>query len=137
MLKIKNLKAKYFRGIVENNLEFNGKSVILFGENGQGKSSFVDALEFLFKREVSYLEESQTISTARHAPHISSDKKNCEVGIEFQDGSKIIRNFTRRLSQIPTHTQTYFQQGIESPFILRRKYLLDFILAQPKHGMRN
>jgi len=131
MLKIKNLKAKYFRGIVENDLEFNGKSVILFGENGQGKSSFVDALEFLFKGEVSYLEEAQTTSTSRHVPHISSDRKNCEVEIEFQDGSKIIRNFRQGLSQIPTHTQTYFQQGIESPFILRRKYLLDFILAQP------
>jgi len=131
MLRIKNLKAKYFRGIVENDLEFNGKSVILFGENGQGKSSFVDALEFLFKGKVSYLEEAQTTSTSRHVPHISSDRKNCEVEIEFQDGSKIIRNFRQGLSQIPTHTQTYFQQGVKSPFILRRKYLLDFILAQP------
>jgi|GEM_PF-1321062 len=131
MLRIKRLKAKWFRGIVETELEFDGKSIILFGENGQGKSSFVDALEFLFKGQVSYLEEAQTTSTARHVPHIASDKRNCEVEIEFQDGSKIIRNFKQELSKIPSHTQSYFQQGAESPFILRRKYLLDFILAQP------
>lgn len=131
MLRIKRLKAKWFRGIVETELEFDGKSIILFGENGQGKSSFVDALEFLFKGQVSYLEEAQATSTSRHVPHIASDKKNCEVAIEFQDGSKIIRNFRQGLSQIPSHTQSYFQQGVESSFILRRKYLLDFILAQP------
>ncbi len=131
MLRIKNLKAKCFRGIVETSLEFDGKSIILFGENGQGKSSFVDALEYLFRGQVSYLEEAQATSTSRHVPHIASDKKNCEVEIEFQDGSKIIRNFRQGISQIPTHTQSYFQQGAESPFILRRKYLLDFILAQP------
>ncbi len=131
MLRIKNLKAKCFRGIVETSLEFDGKSIILFGENGQGKSSFVDALEYLFKGQVSYLEEAQATSTSRHVPHIASDKKNCEVEIEFQDGSKIIRNFRQGISQIPIHTQSYFEQGAESPFILRRKYLLDFILAQP------
>jgi len=130
MPRIKNLKAKWFRGIVKTSLEFNGKSIILFGENGQGKSSFVDALEYLLKGQVSYLEEAQSISTSRHVPHISADKKNCEVEIEFQDGSKIIRNFRQGI-QIPTHTQSYFQQGVESLFILRRKYLLDFILAQP------
>lgn len=131
MLRIKNLKAKWFRGIIETSLEFDGKSIILFGENGQGKSSFVDALEYLFKGQVSYLEEAQATSTSRNVPHIVSDKKNCEVEIEFQDGSKIIRNFRQGISQIPTHIQSYFQQGVESPFILRRKYLLDFILAQP------
>jgi len=131
MLKIKNIKARWFRGIIETDLEFNGKSIILFGENGQGKSSFVDALEFLFKGQVSYLEEAQTTSTSRHVPHISCNKKDCEVEIEFQDGSKISRNFRKGLSNIPPHIQLYFQQGVTSPFILRRKYLLDFILAQP------
>lgn len=132
MLKIKNLKASWFRGIVETNLELNGKSLILFGENGDGKSSFVDALEFLFKSQVSHLEEAQTTSTARHVPHILCVKKeDCAVEIEFQDGSVINRNFKKGLSQIPSHVQSYFQHGAESPFILRRKYLLDFILTQP------
>lgn len=131
MLRIKNLKARWFRGIIETDLEFNGRSVILFGENGQGKSSFVDALEFLFKGQVSYLEEAQTTSTSRHVPHISCNKKDCEVEVEFQDGSKINRNFRKGLSQIPPHIHYYFQQGVVSPFILRRKHLLDFILAQP------
>lgn len=133
MLRIKRLKAKWFRGIVETELEFDCKSIILFGENGQGKSSFVDALEFLFKGQVSYLEEAQATSTYRHVPHIASDKKNCEVEIEFQDRSKITRNFKQRLSRVPEHIQPYFQQGVEFPFILRRKYLLDFILSQPAH----
>lgn len=133
MQRIKNLKVKWFRGIVDTELGFDGKSVILFGENGQGKSSFVDAIEFLFKGEVSHLEQAQTTSTSKHAPHILSyDKKeNCEVEIEFQDESKIKSIFKKGLSDIPQHIQPYFQQGKSFPFILRRKNLLDFVLAQP------
>jgi len=133
MLKIKSLNARWFRGIVDNPLEFNEKSVVLYGENGYGKSSFVDALEFLFKGKVSHLEGTQSLSTSKHAPHIlCEDNKNCCVEIVFQDSSILGRNFREGISKISKHLQTIYQLGTTSSFILRRKHLLDFILAQPK-----
>ncbi len=131
MQKIKNLKIKYFRGIVERDLQFEGKSIVLFGENGHGKSSFVDALEFFFKGNVPYLDEAQTTSTVRHVPHISYKKKDCKVEIEFLQGAvKAYRTF-QDVPQLPVHLESYFKLGSATPFILRRKYLLDFIVAQP------
>jgi len=131
MQKIKNLKIKCFRGIVEQDLPFEGKSIVLFGENGNGKSSFVDALEFFFKGSVSYLDEAQTTSTVRHVPHISYKKKDCRVEIEFPQGPvKAYRSF-QDIPKLPSYLEDYFKLGSTSPFILRRKYLLDFIIAQP------
>ncbi|MBC8525892.1 MAG: DUF2813 domain-containing protein [Candidatus Cloacimonetes bacterium] len=131
MQKIKNLKIKCFRGIIERDLPFEGKSIVLFGENGHGKSSFVDALEFFFKGNVPYLDEAQTTSTVRHVPHISYKKKDCKVETEFLQGDvKVYRTF-QDVPQLPNHLESYFKLGSTTPFILRRKYLLDFIVSQP------
>ena len=104
---------------------------MLFGENGYGKSSFVDALIFFFKGSVPYLDEVQTTSTVRHVPHISYKKKDCKVEIEFSQGAvKACRTF-QDIPQMPSHLESYFKLGSTTPFILRRRYLLDFIVAQP------
>lgn len=130
MQKIKNLRVKGFRGIIGNELPFEGKSVVLYGENGHGKSSFVDALEFFFKGKLQYLEEVKTTSTARHAPHIKHKRTDCSVDIEFVQGATILcRTFTD-CPIVPTQIETYFRLGGLSHYILRRNYLLDFIVTQ-------
>ena len=44
-LRIDRLDITGFRGVsLKRSLIFDGKSVLLFGENGTGKSTFVDAL---------------------------------------------------------------------------------------------
>jgi len=48
MITIKSLSINSLRGIKELNLSLDGKGLIIFGENGTGKSSIVDALEFFF-----------------------------------------------------------------------------------------
>lgn len=48
---IDSLSVKYFRGIADKQtIDFNKRNgiVILYGENGSGKSSFVNALEYEF-----------------------------------------------------------------------------------------
>ena len=57
MPRIRRLEIRGFRGIRQQvPLLLEGKSVLLFGENGTGKSSFVDALEKLFTGRVSTLD---------------------------------------------------------------------------------
>ena len=84
MPKIKTLTVHNFRGIRESNIDLDGCSVLILGENGTGKSSFVDALEFYFSGTVSHLEGAQGISTPRHAPHIHSGQGQTKVVIGFR-----------------------------------------------------
>lgn len=131
MPKVKTLTVHNFRGIRESTIDLDGCSVVILGENGTGKSSFVDALEFYFAGTVSHLEGSQGISTNRHAPHIHSDQFQTEVIIGFDQPEFVgIRNL-RSLSEIHGDLQDYHALGANSRFVLRRKNLLDFILAQP------
>jgi AAA15 family ATPase/GTPase len=128
--KIKNLQVKGFRGIVENDLPFEGKSIVLCGENGQGKSSFVDALEFFFKGKLQYLEDVKTTSTVRHAPHIKHKKTDSSVSIEFVQGATLLCRTFKDCPVIPAQLKIYFNLGGTSHYILRRKYLLDFLISQ-------
>ena len=83
MSKIKRLTANNFRGVIQESLDLDGCSVVILGENGTGKSSFIDALEFYFTGKVSHLEGTQGVSTARHAPHILVGEGETSVTIEF------------------------------------------------------
>jgi len=49
--RIKSINIRAFRGIPTLDLPLNGKSVLLKGENGTGKSSIIEALEFFFKND--------------------------------------------------------------------------------------
>lgn len=48
--KIKRIGASWFRGFSDaKQIELSDKSVAIYGENGSGKSSFVDIVEYLIK----------------------------------------------------------------------------------------
>jgi energy-coupling factor transporter ATP-binding protein EcfA2 len=49
-VRIKQIDLAWFRGAADSvPLNLDGKSTVVYGENGSGKSSFVDALEFALK----------------------------------------------------------------------------------------
>ena len=131
MPKIKTLAARCFRGIRDATLPFEGRSVVLLGENGAGKSSFVDALEFFFTGRVSHIEGAQTVSTLRHAPHIHFSRDDTAVEVEFDQPSGAVFRPFDGFPSLPTELQQHVELGACSTFILRRKNLLDFIMAQP------
>lgn len=59
---VKNIKLENFRGIKSAEIFFDGKSAVLFGENGMGKSTVLDAIDILLfriiKKVMNPLEES-------------------------------------------------------------------------------
>ncbi|MEI6126013.1 MAG: AAA family ATPase [Pseudomonadota bacterium] len=57
--RIKISNYKFFHGDFE--LAFNGKNVLIYGENGTGKSSIYRALEFLTKKEFKTISEHRNI----------------------------------------------------------------------------
>lgn len=131
MPKIKTLTVHNFRGIIESTIDLDGCSVVILGENGTGKSSFVDALEFYFSGTVSHLEGAQGISTARHAPHIRSSQGQTLVALTFDRPEVTLTRTLRNFAEVPEGLREYHSLGASAKFILRRKNLLDFILAQP------
>ncbi|MHB1357663.1 MAG: AAA family ATPase [Anaerolineae bacterium] len=131
MPKIQSLHVNSFRGIVDEELPFDGHSVVLLGENGSGKSSFVDALQFFFQGRVDHLEGAQGISTTQHGPHIHASPEQVRIEVRLVGGqSPVIRAFAG-MSQVAPELQPYLDLGAGCTYILRRQNILNFILARP------
>ena len=135
-VKIKKINIKAFRGIPDLEMEIDGKSLLLRGENGTGKSSIVDAIEFFFTGKVSHLEGARDLSLRRHAPHVNFTPDDVSVEITFNPGNiSLVRTFSSEPSP-PDQFSDYFQVTQKGTFILRRSQLLEFIISQPAERFR-
>jgi len=131
MPRIRTLAVKACRGIRESSLDFEGKSLILHGENGCGKSSFVDALELFFKGRINHLDEARSTSTKKHAPHIHFSEKDTKVIITTFDPVATLEWSFEGTTSDPNHQISFQLVGEKTNFILRRKQILDFIVTKP------
>ncbi|MDP4152375.1 MAG: AAA family ATPase [Bacillota bacterium] len=141
-MKILNLHIQKFRGIIDLNLNLNGKNAVIFGPNGVGKSAVVDAVDFLLRGEVSRLtgEGTGDVSTTRHGPHIGSQPEEAKVSATIQSISGTTFNVERTVAQKDRVTidpafstlfndmVTYAQSGAHC---LARRELLRYILTTP------
>src|SRR5680860_1555076 len=60
MTKIKSISIKGIRGVRDSiALPLNEKSVLLYGDNGTGKSSISDSIEWFYTDKVSHLSGSE------------------------------------------------------------------------------
>lgn len=71
-MKIQKLEIKHLRGITELKIEPKGKSFVIYGANGSGKSALIDALDFLLTGKIARLsgEGTEGVSLKEHGPHI-------------------------------------------------------------------
>jgi len=135
-LKIKKINIKAFRGIPDLELELEGKSLLLRGENETGKSSIVEAIEFFFTGKVFRLEGIKGLSLRRHGPHVSFSSNDVKVVITFDPRNvSLSRTFTSAPSP-PAPLEGYFQITQKGAFILRRSQILEFIMSQPAERFR-
>src|SRR3989442_8041547 len=98
--KIKKVEIEAFRGIPALEIPFDSKSILLKGENGTGKSSIIEALEFFFTGRVAHLEGTQGISLRKHAPHVHFKLKDMKVTLTFDPGNNTLRR-TFKAAPIP------------------------------------
>ncbi|MFQ5849848.1 MAG: AAA family ATPase [Candidatus Binatia bacterium] len=134
MPRVRRLEIRGFRGIRQQlPLLLEGKSVLLFGENGTGKSSFVDALEKLFTGRVSTLDgRAQGLSSDQHGPHIRDGQHPTRIAITFDDTSSTVFDSQTSVQSLPAQVQQYVKAAGENLYILRRLQILDFIESQPR-----
>jgi hypothetical protein len=90
MTQIKKITIENFRGIklpLIIDLVKGGKSTstILYGRNGTGKSSIVDAWEWLNNFAIQQLNREGV--SCQDFPHKSSKGENCYISVEFDDPS--------------------------------------------------
>ena len=82
-IKIRSIKMKNFRGAREEvSLDLiDGKSLLLYGDNGTGKSSFLDALEWFVTDSISHLsgEEVDKYEAIRNASSDEEDESYVEI----------------------------------------------------------
>lgn len=123
---LKNIEIKSFRGIKNYNLQFNDKSLVLVGENGSGKSSIVNAFEFLFTGKVESLSGTQAINHDKSLVFLGDD--DADLSVSATIGNTTI---TRTLNNAPESNDILddFKNG---SFLLNRKKLLSFIERTPK-----
>lgn len=135
-VKIKKINIQAFRGIRDWELELQSKSLLLRGENGSGKSSMVEAIEFFHTGEVSCLEGTRGLSLQRHGPHVKCTPDDVSVQITFDPGNvSLCRTLTSAPSP-PALLESYWKATQKGRFILRRSQILEFIISQPADRFR-
>ena len=135
-VKIKTIDIHAFRGIPDFELQLDGKSLLLRGENGTGKSSIVEAIEFFFTGKISHLEGTRGLSLQQHAPHVNFEPDDLNVELTFNPGDvSLNRTFTSSPSP-PEQLKDYFQITQNGTFIMRRSQILIFIMSKPAERFR-
>jgi energy-coupling factor transporter ATP-binding protein EcfA2 len=135
-IKINNLTISGIRGIQNTmNLSLNGKSVLLYGENGSGKSSITDAIEWLYKDSVSHLANAE-INLKEALRNSYTDKAiNSEISITYNQNFTISKKlFYKGSKLIPelSNTSESYMLASEKENLLIRYYLLRNFVSQTK-----
>lgn len=124
-LKAKNLVVQSFRGINDEITLDLEDFTIIYGENGMGKSSFVNSLEYLFVQKLEFLARS----TIKKSAYVNENSSKKDVLIELNlDDNEYIRLDGSRKSHSPDFDEilenTFFKNA---SFVINRSRLLEFI----------
>ncbi|MHA1799069.1 MAG: AAA family ATPase [Candidatus Helarchaeota archaeon] len=134
MLKINKITIQNFRGIssqLELNFEKGGRktSIALYGKNGSGKSSIVDAWEWFYNSRISHLARED--AGEKDYPHKLSKGKNCYIDIEFEheqiNNVKVEFNPLRITQQVISGYYSEFKKNVPHPCHLRYRDLQQFV----------
>ena len=137
-IKINNITIKGIRGAKDNlELPLNEKSILLYGDNGTGKSSISDSIEWFYTNRVSHLSSNSEIDLKDALRNSALDTDDVsEVNISFVketdfDCSKTLFNKRDKLTTDFSNTSDVFKRYIEESkeenLLLRYQHLTSFI----------
>jgi len=137
MTRLTHLEVHGFRGIRDGSLPFDGRSLVLGGGNGTGKSAFVDALEFFYTGSVNTLSGTAGLSLRQHGPHVLVSPQESYVRGQFIDPECSAARWLGGALDLPAPLQGHILRGGRVSFILRRSQLQQFIHAKPAERYRH
>ena len=140
MVKIKLIEISGIRGIKDRVLiNLKNRSILIFGENGTGKSSLTDAIEWYYSDGVEHLISKETGATkGRGSLRNLFIPDNEDAFINFQYSNNKL-NATKTIdSSLKASTSNttddfkdYLRATQSENLILRHRDLVDFIIARP------
>lgn len=134
--KIKNITIEGIRGIRDTiSLPLNKKSVLLYGDNGTGKSSISDAVEWFFTDKVSHLSGSEIDlkEALRNSFREESDISTIAISFDRNIIDATKRLFIKRgklisdISNSSDDFRKYYSASQNENLLLRYQFLRDFI----------
>ena len=119
--RLQRLVMHAFRGVpTEMTVDFgNGESTVVYGENGTGKSTIADALEWYFKGEIELLSHEGRQHAVRYVGGDGDGVTSVEVLTSGMLGGKVVFPDER--------TPDTFEALRRETFLLRGRTLADFI----------
>lgn len=142
-MRIDKLLLENFRGYKEpQTFEIGGEHALITGANGAGKSSALEAIEFILNGKIDRLHGTGTdgIYPKQHLPHRNASPSDVYASIRFQTGNDIevtaSRGFTDRNPEIyPASPPAEFndvrrlvQNGLHK---LTRSDMIDLVVSTP------
>lgn len=137
MIRLNTLKVRNARGIagIGPDISLCGKSLILLGDNATGKSSYVDALEYLITRICTSLDIGrQGVNWADGGIHIRATPGDFSIEAGFVDGNglDIPLKHNDELGSVGGELGDWLKAAQQRCFLLRRRTLLKLIEAKPQ-----
>lgn len=139
-MKVKSFEISGLRGVRKDiSIDFDSsKSILIYGDNGSGKSSITDAFEWFYYDKIEHLssEEIGTKGVAALRNTFLSDSEDAHVGVNYSDSKcdsikKLFYKRTKLTSEYSNPSQNfkdYLNASLRENLILRYKDLLRFIL---------
>lgn len=133
-VKIRKLIVKGFRGARKKIwLDFgnDSKSVVLFGNNGDGKSSFSDAIEWFFTDKIAYL-QSEGCGRDDYFNRYMPPDDDAVVELDFNNNILDSRKILKRrggysFSNTSDNLKDYIRNSLKDSFILRHHTMREFV----------
>ena len=132
---IRSIRFEHFRGLPDSDFNLKGKSLVLLGSNGKGKSAVVDGIEFLFSGQVGRFVGTGT-GSIDHDDAIQHVKKLGvpKVTLSLSPSNGVISRSLDAETLSITDRQSVKDYVANHPgvdaFILRRSKILDFVCDQ-------
>jgi ABC-type transport system involved in cytochrome c biogenesis ATPase subunit len=128
MSRLQSVTIDSFKGSTnEVTVEFaNTNLTVIYGENGTGKSSIVDAFDVICNNNAGSLEEKSISSPkSKYLINLRKKQRDCKVKLTYNN-----LEWTSTLGS-KYHPDTLGDPNIPKASILRRDKILDFITKQP------
>lgn len=98
-MKVKTITVSNFKGIESLEIPFEGKSTIIFGVNGVGKSTILRTIDLIYANIISSILHSKKRLAQLEYDDISYGKSTARIGVEVQFADGEIREYSRWISR--------------------------------------
>ena len=138
-MKINSLTITEFRGIRHLSLPLEGRSAVIWGDNGVGKSGVVDAVDFLLRGDVARLSGRGAggLSLQRHGPHVRARPEHARVEAEVILADGATYPASRSVSQAnalaadPAVAPEFLRVSGRGQHLLTRRDILSVVTVPP------